>query len=167
MPNWCMNSMQITASKENIEILANKLEECGGKDFFDIFVLNAEQAGHDEDWYSYNVNTYGCKWNCTASDWDVDSGDGTTITNNFDSPWGPPIALFELIDEQEGFSVTAGYYEPGMCFVGRFEDGCDDYYDYTDCNSETIYDEVPAEIVDSWGIAEQMADYEAEQEDEE
>ena len=162
MPNWCMNSLQITASKENIEILAKKLDECGGKDFFDIFVPNAEQAGQDENWYAYNGNTYGCKWNCTASDWDVDSGDGTTITINFDSPWGPPIALYDLIDAQEGFSVAAGYYEPGMCFVGEYVDGNDDYYDYTDCNSETIYGSVPGEIVDRWGISEQMADYEAE-----
>ena len=31
MPNWCMNSLQITASKENIEILAKKLMSVAAK----------------------------------------------------------------------------------------------------------------------------------------
>jgi hypothetical protein len=166
MPNWCMNSLQITGSAEQIKEIEAKLEESGGKEFFDIFVKNAKDAGHEDDWYSYNQEQYGCKWNCDASSWDTDSGDGTTITISFDSPWGPPSAIFEKIQETPGLSVYAQYHEPGMCFVGEYNDGSEDSYDYSDCTSETIYESVPAELVDSWGIAEQMAEYEAENDEE-
>ena len=53
MPNWCMNSLQITGSVEQIKEIESKLEESGGKEFFDIFVKNAKDAGREEDWYSY------------------------------------------------------------------------------------------------------------------
>ena len=142
MPNWCLNSLQISGSAEQIKEIEAKLEESGGKEFFDIFVKNAKDAGHEEDWYSYNQEQYGCKWNCDASSWDTDSGDGTTITISFDSPWGPPSAIFEKIQETPGLSVYAQYYEPGMCFVGEYNDGSEDSYDYSDCTSETIYESV-------------------------
>jgi len=166
MPNWCMNSLQITGSAEQIKEIEAKLEESGGKEFFDIFVKNAKDAGQEEEWYAYNHEHYGCKWNCDASSWDVDSGDGTTITISFDSPWGPPMAIFEKIQETPGLSVLAQYYEPGMGFIGEYNDGSDNYYDYGGCTSEDIYDHVPAELVDSWGLYEQMVEYEAENNEE-
>jgi hypothetical protein len=76
------------------------------------------------------------------------------------------MAIFEKIQETPGLSVYAQYWEPGMCFVGEYNDGSEDSYDYSDCTSETIYESVPAELVDSWGIAEQMAEYEAENDEE-
>lgn len=165
MPNWCMNSLQISGSVEQIKEINEKLEACKGEDFFDIFIKNAKDAGKEEDWYSYNHEHYGCKWNCTAASWDVD-GDGTTITIAFDSPWAPPMQVFETIQNTPGLSVCAQYYEPGMGFVGEYNDGSDDYYDYGGCTSEDIYDNVPAELVDSWGIYEQMVEYEQENSEE-
>ena len=120
MPNWCANSLQISGTTKEIADIAAKLDESNGKDFFDIFVNNAEQAGKDDEWYSYNLDQYGCKWNCTASSWDVD-GEGTNITINFDSPWGPPIKLYEHLYEDRNLGVLAYYYEPGMCFCGMYE----------------------------------------------
>ena len=51
-----------------------------------------------------------------------------------------------------------------MAFVGRFADGEDESYEYTDLAS---LDDIPDEIVDNWGLREQMEEYEAENSDEE
>lgn len=167
MPNWCANSLQISGPAEKLQEIANKLEETKGEDFFDIFVKNAKEAGKDKEWYEYNHEHYGCKWNCTASSWDLESGDGNTLTISFDSPWGPPIQVFETIQNMPGLSVYAQYYEPGMCLVGEYNEGSVDDYDYSGADSTTIYEHVPDHIVDFWGIYEQMAEYEAENAEEE
>ena len=160
MPNWCSNNLQITGTKEEIAELFGKLEACKGQDFFDLFVQNADEAGEKDDWYAYNLANYGCKWNCNANDWDVESGDGTTISISFDSPWCPPDKIFEQL-YQEYESVLAYYYEPGMAFCGRFEDGFDNQYEIPG-SSEEVRDTIPDDIDEMFSISEQMEDYEAE-----
>ena len=160
MPNWCSNNLQITGTKEEIADIAAKLEACKGQDFFDLFTRNAHEASADDDWYAYNLANYGCKWNCNANDWDVESGDGTTISISFDSPWCPPDKIFEQLS-QEYESVLAYYYEPGMAFCGRFEDGFDNQYEIPS-SSEEVRDTIPDDIDEMFSISEQMEDYEAE-----
>lgn len=160
MPNWCSNNLQITGTKEEIADIAAKLEACKGQDFFDLFTRNAHEASADDDWYAYNLANYGCKWNCNANDWDVESGDGTTISISFDSPWCPPDKIFEQL-YQEYESVLAYYYEPGMAFCGRFEDGFDNQYEIPG-SSEEVRDTIPDDIDEMFSISEQMEDYEAE-----
>lgn len=160
MPNWCSNNLQITGTKEEIADIAAKLEACKGQDFFDLFTQNAHEASADDDWYAYNLANYGCKWNCNANDWDVESGDGTTISISFDSPWCPPDKIFEQLS-QEYESVLAYYYEPGMAFCGRFEDGFDNQYEIPG-SSEEVRDTIPDDIDEMFSISEQMEDYEAE-----
>ena len=63
--------------------------------------------------------------------------------------------------------MTLYYYEPGMGFVGKWEDGCDDYYQYEGENSNTIRAAIGDELDDMFGISESMAEYEAENEEEE
>jgi len=160
MPNWCSNSLQITGTKEEITELFEKLEACKGQDFFDLFVQNADEAGEKDDWYAYNLENYGCKWNCNANDWDVESGDGTTISISFDSPWGPPNKLFEALTEKYT-EVLAYYYEPGMAFCGSFWNGDEECYDIPD-TAEEARDTIPSDIDDLFCISEQIADREAE-----
>jgi hypothetical protein len=68
---------------------------------------------------------------------------------------------------EQGFDVTLYYYEPGMGFVGKWEDGCDDYYEYSGENSDTVRAAIGDELDDMFGISESMAEYEAENEEEE
>ncbi|MFZ9241385.1 MAG: hypothetical protein ACO22R_09610, partial [Chitinophagaceae bacterium] len=107
------------------------------------------------DWYDWNVSNWGCKWNCSAQN--VERYDENTISFTFDSPWAPPGTLYRRIADGEfgEYDVTADYLEEGMGFVGRFSDGFDDYYEYTDLES---LDEIPDEIVDQWNLREQLED---------
>jgi hypothetical protein len=158
MPNWCSNTIEIKDDKESIAKFKKFLDEVDGKNWFDYFLPTPTELKED-GWYEWNVQNWGCKWNCDAQDWTLDE-DGTTISFWFDSPWAPPIALYEYISGT--YDIKASYLEEGMCFVGRFSEGYDEYYEYKDVES---LDDIPEEILEEWNLRECLMDME-EMEDE-
>jgi hypothetical protein len=66
-----------------------------------------------------------------------------------------------------GFKIRAMYYEPGMAFAGIFEDGQDEYYEYGGLDSKGIAEELPVELDEAFGISESVAEWEAENAEEE
>lgn len=178
MPNWCNNSVTITGNKEQIDKFEKFLNEKNGKDWFDFFAECPEELksvdspnngpsaekliekyGHS-DWYSWAVDNWGTKWNCDAQDW---NRDGDSISFWFDSAWSPPTNLYEKITNDD-YDVEAYYLEEGMQFVGKFSDGFDDFYEYS--NSEDLAD-IPDDIVDNWNLRESLEEWEAENAEEE
>ena len=116
----------------------------------------------EDGWYGWNIENYGVKWNCDASDWH--RIDDRTIGFTFDSPWAPPIVLYENIEAMElesesgyieYFKVKAEYLEEGQSFMGRFIDGEEEYYEYSDLES---LDDIPEELVEHWGVRDRMLD---------
>ena len=183
MPNWCNNNISIRGEKEDLDRFESFLNEKGGKEWFDFFLpcpqelkdggpvgFSAEPNEKDKelmekygatDWYSWSVENWGCKWNCDAQDW---SRDGDSISFWFDSPWGPPTELYSFISRDTDFDVEAGYHEEGMCFVGRFVDGEDESYEYSDVNS---LDDIPEDIVEDWNLREMLEERAEWEEDDE
>lgn len=153
MPNWCYNNITLRGPQSEIDRIEKFLEERKGENWFDFFRAMPDEIREQKDaWYGWNLENYGCKWNCDAGDWYVNSGE---INFTFDSPWGPPIALYEFIDAESEFEIEAHYYEEGMQFVGRFVDGEDEYYEFQTLED---LDEIPDDIVTHWGIREMMED---------
>jgi hypothetical protein len=107
------------------------------------------------DWYSWSVDNWGCKWNCDAQDWTVDDYDDENLSIKFwfDSPWGPPVALYEFISQDDSMTIFGNYHEEGMAFVGRYEYGSDESYEYSDLES---LDNIPEDIVDEWNLREML-----------
>lgn len=148
MPNWCSNTIKISGTTEQIDAFEKFLNEKNGKNWFDFFVKSNE----GEDWYSYNIENYGCKWNCDAQDWNRDEN---IIEFWFDSPWSPPIRLYEKIQETD-MVVYAEYLEEGMGFVGEFIDGVDETYEFSE---ENDLDEIPKHLVENWNLRDQFDDW--------
>lgn len=178
MPNWCNNSVTISGNKEQIDKFEAFLKKKNGDQWFDFFLpcpqelldvdcpnktdnaeALSEKYGHP-DWYSWAVENWGTKWNADAQNW---NREGDSISFGFDSAWSPPTNLYEVISQQ-GYYVDADYLEEGMGFVGRFSDGQDESYEYTDLAS---LDAIPEEILENWNLREQMEEYEAENLDDE
>jgi hypothetical protein len=86
------------------------------------------------------------------------------VVFNFDSAWAPPTGAYEQLMEQ-GFKILAYYYEPGMAFCGKWDDGDDDYYEYGDMSAVEIEAMLPDDLDETFGISEAVAEYEAEQEE--
>jgi len=187
MPNWCSNSVTVTHSDPaKIAALADAM--AAGRFLNHIVPVpqsltdtvagypgadkeaehnaqmarNIELYGH-KDWYDFCVARWGTKWDVSC-DGGVDvSEDGLTINASFESAWAPPCHVYEAMVEDE-YSVTAYYYEPGMAFVGKWEDGIDDCYEYGGETSKTVRDAIGDELDDYFGISESMAEYEDENE---
>lgn len=113
--------------------------------------------------YSWSVDNWGCKWD-VGGDTDPVITNPNMVTFVFDSAWAPPIAAYEKLYDQ-GFKIYAMYYESGMAFAGIWEDGYDDYYEFSDMNSGEVADMLPQELDNEFGISECMAEYEAEDEE--
>ena len=112
-----------------------------------------------KDWYEWNIRNWGTKWDFELDN--VHRVDEYTLTAAFDSAWSPPIEAYnELL--ALGFEITALYYEPGMAYVGKYENGFDEYYEIGGYNSGTVREAIGEELDDYFGISEEMAQYDEE-----
>jgi hypothetical protein len=191
MPNWCSNHITVRGSNQTeIKRLADAFdagEFCSAvvpmpeelnitSGFLGDPVEQAELERKSKaniekygvaNWYDFNVANWGTKWDVGGDGNNAEiEDDGLSFSAPFDSAWSPPIGVCEALVEQ-GFEVTLYYYEPGMGFCGKWEDGIDDFYEYGGEKSDTVRDAIGDELDDMFGISESMAEYEAENEEEE
>ena len=58
---------------------------------------NLKKYGH-KDWYDWQVNTWGTKWDPDVTDFDYQPDTGV-MTCFFDTAWSPPIAFYNSLYE--------------------------------------------------------------------
>ena len=189
MPNWCNNSVEIyhedPAMIERVRTAFNDgrlLDEfipvpqalrdtvSGSMGEDKRAEHEAQQAANVEkygyaNWYDFCVNEWGTKWDIGADGNPAQDFPGG-LSLGFDSAWAPPCAAYEKLTEQ-GFRIRAMYYEPGMGFAGVWDNGDDDYYEYGGLDSKGIAETLPAELDEAFGISESVAEWEAENAEEE
>lgn len=190
MPNWCSNVVRLvhedrtmisravkSARKDALlhefvpvpQALTDTTEGSFG-DKLEQARLNAQREGNRKtygysSWYDFAIGEWGCKW-------DISNGDnnykikkvsnGYSVTLFFDTAWSPPINFYDKLVELE-FNVDAMYYEPGVAFCGRYYDGQDDTYELSNLTSELVREQIPEELDNTFGISEQIAEYEEEE----
>jgi hypothetical protein len=162
MPNWCTN---VATINHGDSALIDSIETELKKEKPELFqMLRPRPPEFEEQWYSWNVDNWGTKWE--ANIYNYERIDENNIKISFDTAWGPCVSLYEYLFEN-GYDTTAYYEEGGMAFCGKYEFGEDYFYDYSDMNSETMKEELPSDLDEMFGLSERMADQEAEDEDEE
>ena len=145
MPNWCSNTITIQGSTETVKTLWDEANETGllqamrplPKELEGTTAPSPDDGSQPvvdgcTDWYQWCVNNWGTKWDVDVEGLEyTDAGDGTSsITGWFDSAWAPPIDAYNyFLDDMDGVSLTATYYEPGMDFLGEYDNGDDNFYD--------------------------------------
>lgn len=189
MPNWCSNHITLRGSRQaEVQRLADAFkrgEFCDAVIPVPEILKNSEtttnygdpvkQAEADrvraealsatgyQSWYDFCTNRWGTKWDVgDEHSIEVDQ-DGLGFSAPFDSAWAPPMGVVEALVEQ-GFEVTLYYYEPGMGFVGKFEDGYDEMYELSGETSKTVRAAIGDELDDFFGISESMDEYEEDEE---
>jgi hypothetical protein len=159
MPNWCDNSLTLTHSdKTKLNELEAELNKEGEAELFAHFRPN----GGEWD-YNWCIENWGTKWEARITAWERLSEDSMYIS--FETAWGPPIALYEYI-EKDGWELEGLYHESGMCFTGIYENGSDDYYEYSELSADEIEEMLPEILEESFGIAQYKRDWEDEEEEE-
>jgi hypothetical protein len=152
MPNWCCNSISITHEdtskvdaledvlKKNI---AQSEDEEQDESIGVLMHLLPRPDSENENWYSWNIENWGTKWDIQVFDYERDDN---YLMFSFDSAWSPPVALYKTLYEQ-GWDIDAQYFESGYGFVGEFSDGFDEYYEY-DFDDENWRDEIPEDLIE-------------------
>jgi hypothetical protein len=163
MPNWCNNVVTLTAP--NKEAAAKLIEQVKKSDEIDtpyeiLNTLRPRPESEEDNWYSWNVDNWGTKWDVTLAGYEI--VDTVTVTLSFDSAWAPPIALYEYLEE-EGWSVEAFYVEEGMGYCGKYEDGYDNFVEYAGMTADEIVAAVPDDVDDMFMISEYRREQEAEE----
>jgi hypothetical protein len=187
IPNWCNNSLYLvhtdpamieravngakndglfSAFMPTPAELENPVAETYGGDTTDEAnrVRSENIAKHGfASWYDWRVHNWGTKWdvNDVHVDYFTQEPDKASANFHFDSAWAPPIAFYDHLTEL-GFEVKAYYYEPGMAFCGKYEDGADDGYEITG-DSIWVLDNIPADIEQNFDIAEGMREWEEDE----
>jgi hypothetical protein len=115
-------------------------------------------------WYDYCISEWGTKWD-VGDEHGIIAESKHELIMSFDSAWSPPTDAYNKMLDL-GFDIVAHYYEPGVAFVGKYDNGYDDAYDITGETSATVRDSIGEELDDMWGISESMAEYEQDQKDE-
>ena len=163
MPNWCDNRMTLTNDDvSKIDALEVELQKKNDEGRFMAQPFNhlrPQPADVGDDWYGWNCNNWGTKWDANLIDYD--RSDDNTITIYCDTAWSPPIALYEYLTE-EGWTVDAVYHECGMCYAGTYtSDDGDNYYEYDVTDSYSI-EELPSEVQDFAGLEDAHANWKEE-----
>lgn len=170
MPNWCDNVVNVT--HKDPKMLDRFEQAFNAGRLCDEFVPMPEELKGTtspsetnevlvekygaSDWYMWAVNNWGTKWD-VGGDGEYIERDGDTIYCNFQSAWSPPVPVMVALEEL-GFQVTAKYYEPGMGFVGVYEDGNEEYYDDWE-------DALGTDLDDTFGLTEAKAEMEENEDD--
>ena len=135
MPNWCINTL--TVSSENSDDLKKFLfENRNGKDqlldFNKVIMLPEEincsksnltdnekkilkQKYGADNWYDWQINNWGTKWNASNVDIIMDE----KLYYNFDTAWSPPEPWFyKLVQKYPNIDMHLEYEEAGCDFAG-------------------------------------------------
>lgn len=189
MPNWCSNTLVlehddpamleraragfnkggllnefIPVPKELVETIAGSFSDPAKQDELNRQThKNIDTYGY-ANWYDFCVAEWGTKWDVGEEDGSAEIVDGQ-LQLTFDSAWAPPIRAFKKLEDM-GFKVTATYYEPGMAFAGKYENGEDDCYEYSGMSSEEAREYIPQELQDEFGMVDDLAEWESESDDE-
>jgi len=161
MPNWCSNYVTLEHSDASV-IDKVELSVKEGK-LLNTF-LPRPQA-EEENWYNWNIANWGTKWD-VGDEYSISERDTNKIVLSFDSAWSPPLAAYGTLQEQ-GFKVTAFYYEPGLAFCGRFDEDGEENYEFGGMSAQEIRDTIPQDLDEMFDIADLVEEWENEYEDEE
>jgi hypothetical protein len=134
MPNWCMNNIAV---EHEDSTMVDRFERAynEGKTCEEFLPVPKNEDGEVFDgWYDWCVNNWGTKWDVGGQP-DHHGLKATRVGNqvsaSFDSAWAPPIGLYDKLFEL-GYNVKATYWEPGMAYCGIWDNGNDNYIEYTD-----------------------------------
>jgi hypothetical protein len=151
MPNWCSNRATITGPSPVIDEIKQILADPEGELL--AWMVPQPNFEGESDWYNWNVNNWGTKWDIT--DVYIDNADEPdSIEFAFSTAWAPPVEAFAtwaLADGRVQFSLE--YWEPGCGFVGVTAfDG--EYLDTDDVDCGSDPEEYKRRASDVWGYEE-------------
>jgi hypothetical protein len=124
MPNWVYNTITIEGTPEQVKEIAEYVKSDDSVFDFNKIIPAPEGCENDSDfdWYSWNCENWGTKWNagCSSKSDDV---------FEFQTAWSPPEPIFDALSEKFPNIEIKVYWEEEQGFGEMFtiQDGirCD------------------------------------------
>ena len=126
MPNWCLNFLDISGEKENIEKITSKLKEIEDSDagvFETLVGIDRSGEGHMLDTLQLNINGWGTKWD-VISNGITPYYHSNFISLSFETAWSPPIGFCQMLSKKYTVNCSIRYEEPGNDFCGVATTNC-------------------------------------------
>ena len=191
MPNWCNNNIKITGPNKIIDKIEKIVKDESGKSgqLLNHFhpmpegLRNTTADGSKDkamikkygysSWYDWAVDNWSTKWDVNEfhgverTELGIDESE---ISFGFDSAWAPPINAYDkFIEDNSNVTIRATYFEGGCDFMGIWDNGIDDCWTISDTAPKGSIDKfwktsAGKELDDLYGLTENMAQYEADQE---
>jgi hypothetical protein len=142
MPNWCSNVLTIKSTKEIVEKLRNDVNNAEALENKEhdkgLFATLAPIPNYvEQDWYNLHNDYWGTKWDVPFAECYYADESETTISMAFDTAWGPPTGVCKalytrLVQEDPSVNIKCTFEEPGMNFIGLWENLEHEEWDITD-----------------------------------
>jgi len=191
MPNWCNNNITITGPNKIIDKIEKIVKDESGKsgqllNHFHPMPKGLRDTTADgskdkamikkygySSWYDWAVDNWSTKWDVNEfhgverTELGIDESE---ISFGFDSAWAPPINAYDkFIEDNSNVTIRATYFEGGCDFMGIWDNGIDDCWTISDTAPKGSTDKfwktsAGKELDDLYGLTENMAQYEADQE---
>jgi len=169
MPNWCSNQIRIEGPAEEIDRIWDIIEDTDTDDG-----LLTAIAPLDGEWeYNTAIDHWGTKWdikdhNLAKEVYEYNGQKRGILEGYFESAWGPPSeALDKWLSKSEDYEGELLWYEPGNDFCGRNNNGDFEQFTVSDCDEDFFIDtDTGEELNDAFGILEDRAMWEEEEQDE-
>jgi len=138
MPNWCSNRVHISGSKDDVTSFIYLVRGGSEDDIFSFqAILPCPEELHQHtasqfdteigkeliekygasDWYQWQVNNWGTKWDASGSY--LDYCDEESACWYFETAWSPPEGIYnELSRRFPDLSISWFFDEPGMQIAG-------------------------------------------------
>ena len=144
MPNWCHNVLNVSgpanlvdqfllkAANKDIPLSLNSLvpQNTKAKRYQNAVQRHVAGEGSNPNfnWYDWNIDHWGCKWDCRDVTVTVAIGCGQkagceqkTVVFTFETPYNPPTKVYRKITAKfKGLSFNAYAWEPNMSFWCHF-----------------------------------------------
>ena len=136
MPNYCYNTLKISCDNhDKIKVFFNENKSLNNKDKNDdsflSFAKSVPKPESEEDWYNWNCNNWGTKWeaidvelNCysdsiLSNDFTLPDN-STEIIYTFSTAWGPALNWLDTVAKKyPDLYLENEYSECGMDFYGK------------------------------------------------
>jgi len=152
MPNYCSNTLTMTAISNKAKKLLKEYyalveEETYPEVLFQHFYPRPDME--DESIREWNCENWGTKWDADDCSLEFEfelAGTNPKFIAEFQTAWSPPVAFYENMKEV-GFSIEATYNEPGMEFLGKWDnDNGEVTLDYDEVELSTM----ARQVCDAW-----------------
>jgi hypothetical protein len=123
MPNWCSNNITIQGPAELIKSIW-AAAQTEGSGLLNAMLPMPKELLEGDGWYDWAVSNWGTKWDISNEGLQYEElPDGRAMIHGwFDSAWSPPIgAVAKFCDANEAVYVCMSYFEPGMSFIGIWD----------------------------------------------